>query len=179
MVVELSFEGLRRIALGEKQSSFLTKLDEGFYSNYREFLCSQEKSLEKSFSLDSVTVLENSRRVLKDIIKRREQKIFLKALNDYYANSVDSLGLAAQEKDLYSSIISLLVQHDGKTSFSSNSAPSQKKQEDGAVKLKILVNLPQFVGATQTIGPFRESQLVELPSLDAQLLLKREVAQKQ
>ena len=154
------------------------KLDEGFYSNYQEYMVAQEKSLEKNFSLDSVTVLENSRRVLKDIIKRREQKIFLKALNDYYANCVDSLGLAAQEKDLYSSIISLLVQHDGKTSFSSNSGSSPKEKKDDAVKLKILVNLPQFVGATQTIGPFKESQVVELPSLDAELLLKREVAQK-
>lgn len=178
-MIELSFEGLRKIALSEKQSSFLTKLDEGFYSNYQEYLSSQEKSLEKNFSLDSVTVLENSRRVLKDIIKRREQKIFLKALNDYYSSSVDSLGLAAQEKDLYSSIISLLVEHDSKTSFSNNSAAAKPAQKDKVIKLKILVNLPQFVGETQTIGPFKENQLVELPAIDAELLLARDVAQRQ
>ncbi len=178
--MESSFEALRRIQLQEKHNATLTVVDEAFYEAYAAFLIRQAEKLRQSFSLDEVKVYENTQKILKEVIERRQQKILLKAFRDLKVGEVTSEGLARQEKELYIELLKLLQAHEAtlNSAFAGEKTVQEKPEEKNTVTVRILVDLPAFIGVDyQTLGPFTASQVVELKKEEAELLIKRNAAE--
>ncbi|MBI3587716.1 hypothetical protein HY995_01275 [Candidatus Micrarchaeota archaeon] len=179
-MAEVSFDALRRVQLAEKNYASLSSLDSGFFKSYRLFLIEQRAGLHKNFSLEAATAYESARKVFSDVVQRREQKILLKALHDFHGESVSSQGLSAEEAALYASFISLFKQYeDGLLSdFGSPSGVERNSPGENTVTVRMLADLPQFVGISGIIGPFSASQQAALPAEDARLLVERGVAKE-
>jgi len=178
--MELSYEALRRIQLQEKHNATLTVVDEAFYESYAVFLAQQVERLRQAFSLDEVKLYENTQKILKEIIEKRQQKILLKALRDLKTGDVSSEGLARQEKELYIELLRLLQSHEASlnSAFAGEKTVQEKPGEKDTVAVRILVDLPAFVGMdSQPLGPFTASQVVELKKEEAELLIKRNAAE--
>lgn len=176
-MVEVGFEDLRKVQLHEKNQPSLYSLHDDFFKAFKEFLEKQRERLERDFSVESASAYQNSQKMLREISRRREKKIFLKALNDFQAGQVDSQGLAAEEKELYTSLLKIISEYEAV--FSPPKAPkSVAGREDDLVEIRILAELPAFVGSKSQLGPFTASQTVRLPREDAKLLIEQGIAQE-
>lgn len=178
-MVEVSFDALRKIQLQERNYAALVPLEEDFFDAYRNHVEQQRKSLHESFSLDAASAYEGTRKLLSEVVSRRQQKIFLKALRDFHAGTVSGSGLAKEEKDLYNSLIKLLGGYESKL-FESFAAEKTvvEKPADCFMKVQLLSEVPQFVGVSGLIGPFGANQVASLPKEDAKLLVSQGVAQE-
>jgi len=180
---EISFEALRRVQLEEKKSPGLMQLGDDFYSCYNAFLREQEERLRKEFSLEAASTHESTRRVLRDVWYRRQNKLSAKALLDARAGERNCEGLACEEQRLYNALLTLF--REGEASFLQGTGPAvgngaekEKPAAAEAARFRMLVDLPQFVGPDgQSHGPFKADEIVELPASAASLLEKRGAAQ--
>jgi len=174
--MDASFEDLRRVQLLERNSPGLTQVSSDFYSAYREFLRSQKSRLEADYSSEGAATLKNCEKLLREVFKRRQRKLFIKALSDFQSGAVDSEGLAEEEKGLYTSAVKILVEQE--SAFDSIFALQRKDKRAGEtlVEVTIVADLPQFVGSAGPLGPFSASQKVRLSARDARTLVEQGVA---
>lgn len=178
---ELSFESLRRVHLAEKNSPGLSSLDGEFYLRYRGYTEQLKHSLSAQFTLESAHAYESTRKLLSDISHRRQQKIFLKSLHDFHAGTVSSEGLAAEEQELYTSLLTILTSCEAKLAGETTLRPAPLSDQVATVAadvvtVQLLADVPQFVGATGPIGPFSAQQKANLSKVDAQLLAEQGIA---
>lgn len=169
---EFNYDFLRGVLINERQNSGrLGDLDESFYSKCSEFLNLQENALKNDFTLDGAKVLENSKRLVQELRDARMRKILLKALRDFEANSINSSGLASEEKEFYRSIVSLVSGYKG--------AKTVEKKEAQGVSLRILADLPkmEMPGGIEA-GPFSAGDVVRVDAQAADFLLERKAALK-
>lgn len=175
--MEVSFDALRKIQLQERNYAALVPLEEDFFDAYRSHVEAQRKSLHESFSLDAASAYEGTRKLLSEVVSRRQQKIFLKALRDFHSGTVSGSGLAKEEKELYNSLVKLLGSYGSKL-FGSFAAENAAETASDVVKVQLLAEVPQFVGISGLIGPFGANQIASLPKEDAKLLVSQGVAQE-
>ena len=173
---EVGFEELRRVQLLEKNQPALSAVPADFFDSVKNFLEKQRELLQRDFSVEAAAAYQNAQKLLREISRRREKKIFLKALTDFQANSVSGEGLAREEKQLYNSLTQIISEYE--SSFAPKTASSAEKAEGGFVEVRLLADLPEFVGSSGQIGPFSASQVAKLPKQDALLLVEQGVAEK-
>jgi hypothetical protein len=182
LATQVSFEALRRVQLAEKTSPSLSPLEEDFYESYRGLVAQMQQRLTADFSLEGANSYESTRKILADIIRRREQKILLRAMHDFESGTIGGEGLASEEKGLYKSLITLISAY--RPSMAGQPAPSVSQQQSangaqvGAILVRMLVDVPRFVGTSGPVGPLQAGSTVQLSSEDAQLLLSQGAAQK-
>jgi hypothetical protein len=170
---ELSYEELRKVQARERASPVLQKLPEGFYKAVRKLIESKDEGLKKSFSLTEAKEYESILKVVEDIHEKRKQKIVLRAMKP---GSQGEVALADEEKELFERIHKVIAEEsDG---FSKIIGGGGKVEEESIKRIKILKNLPKFVGADLKVyGPFTEGESIELPDKEAQLLVRRGIAE--
>ncbi len=181
---EVSFDSIRRVHLAEKSSPTLTKVDEEFYAIYRAHVGKLKEQLSTHFSLEAATAYESTRKLIFDVSRRRQQKIFFKALHDFQAGEISSDGLAREEKELYTSLIKLLSGYELQLAGNhvhppapASATASPPTIASDTVTVRILADLPQFVGASGPVGPFTAQSTANVSKQDAQLLAEQGVAQ--
>lgn len=180
--MEASYDYLRKIQLDEKHKASLGRIEPDFYSAFKSRLADLDRQQSSDPSFDGAKECENTLKLLKDIIDRRQKKILLKAQHDLFAGEVSSEGLAEEEKELYRAIIKLLKEHesivlDGKH-CPAPQPPAKEEPERPFLSVKILQDLPEFVGPDmQVCGPFKADEVVSLEKEEALLLIKRNAAQ--
>lgn len=175
---EVGFEDLRKVQLHEKNQPSLYALHEDFYTSFKQFLEAQRERLERDFSVESAAAYQNAQKILREISRRREKKIFLKALGDFQAGQVGGEGLAQEEKELYTSLVKIISDYEAV--FSPPKAPKSASaaQFDDLVEIRIIADLPAFVGSRSQLGPFTASQVARVPREDAKLLVEQGAAQE-
>jgi DNA replication initiation complex subunit (GINS family) len=189
MGMELSFEALRRMQLEERRHAALANVEENFLDQCRNWLSEQGRLLKKDFSLDAARVYDNSVKILRDVLARRQQKILLKVFKDLETGETRAEGLAREEKEFYYSVMKLFngySQEMGKL-FSREKEVEQGVAEREAekpagkksVKLRFLADLQEFVGPDAKIhGPFFTEQVTDVDESVAGMLVKRKVAEQ-
>lgn len=175
-MAEASFEALRKVQLHEKHNAQLTELEEDFFECYRILLHQMRDRVRKDFSIEAASALEGMQRLLGEVMRRREQKIFLKALRDFHAGEVNSSGLAREEKEVYNSIVNLLAEYEARQLGSV--MPAAQEEKSDLVSVLLLADLPAFVGSRGQLGPFSAKQKTQLPREDARLLIEKGMAQE-
>jgi len=188
VLIELSYDSLRKAQLEERHDpAQIRPLPEDYYESYADYLERLKRQLSASFTMEDAKAFENSSAVFNDLFELRKRKIVFKALKDVTTGTANGEGLTRQEKRLYAELSSLFRSYDGercvvprKQAAGAQSAPQCAAAPQNAPEIRILMDLPQFVGGDDNAnyGPYKTGERVALPESVAALLLKRNAAQK-
>ena len=162
----LTFETLSKIAREEKASTYLTKLPEGFFADVSSYMSKKTQLNDGSNSWE----LENAKMVLSDIIKIRERKILLSALN-FADSGAEPVNLAADEKELFDQAASMIMQ------FRIGRKKVLEPVHEKKSIIAFLEDVPQFVGSDMNnYGPFGKGDIANLPEDVTRLLIEKGAA---
>ena len=157
---ELSYDELRKIQARERASPVLQSIPEDFYASLLKLIEKKSEALKSSFSLTGAKEYESILKVSEDIHERRRQKIVLRAMKS--SGGQEEVPLTGEEAELFEKI-SKAVAEDSER-FSSIIGDKGSKEEERIKRIKILKNLPKFVGTDLKVyGPFKEGDSTELP----------------
>jgi DNA replication initiation complex subunit (GINS family) len=161
--LEASYDALRKTQLQERKNPALAALDADFYKQYRELIARLQEKFQ-SGGIDEGKELANTESVLRDVLEAREQKILLKALRDVRAGAVRTDGLAAEEKQLYLSLVEIINDFESRAANHSRALKEVAEEEKPAnSKVRFVRDLPALAwrdGSTQ--GPFKNGDVLEL-----------------
>ncbi len=192
----ITYETIRNAHRVEKDEE-LQKLPEGFFESVRNWFRHKEKMKDTTSLLE----VENAKKLLEDIMNRRQKKIVLAALStvrgqlpppnltdeerkffDDIVNSLKSFKNNMNEKFReYEDIVEEKVQ-EAKKSIE-EMKPKEKVEKivlkpNGKTLVKILTDLPRFVGSDmQAYGPLKAGDVINLPEDIGKLLIARKVAE--
>lgn len=178
MLAELTYEDLRRLQRKEMASASLVQLPDGFYSDAEGMLTKHEQYLKAEFSLQRAKEYENTLKIIRDIYSKREGKILLRAARAARTGE-DIDGLASEEKALLSSVVDLLQKNRERFEhrLSPSKVPPAQEEAEKRMKLKLLMDLPEFVGLDGNVyGPFKTGSETQLAMDEAQRLIRRGAA---
>ncbi|NIO43983.1 MAG: hypothetical protein GTN36_00290 [Candidatus Aenigmarchaeota archaeon] len=193
----ITYETIRNAHRAEKEEE-LQKLPEGFFESVRNWF----KHKENKKDTTSLLEVENAKKLLEDIINRRQKKIVLAALStvrgqlppsnltdserkffDEVVNSLKSFKNDMEEKFRdYEDLVEEKIE-EAKKSIEDIKPVEEKIEKtvvkpDGKLLVKILTDLPRFVGSDmQAYGPLKIGDLITLPEKIGKLLISRKVAE--
>lgn len=163
----VNYDFLRSILTQERSQSGLESVKEDFFEQCSSFVGMQEGALKSDFSIELARTVENSRKIVGELKDIRIRKILFKAFRDLEAGAVNSSGLAAEEREFYRSVISLLSRY------------KQKSLAEEKVSVRILADLPEMqLPDGGFFGPFSAGQTASLLPSVADLLLQKNAAEK-
>jgi DNA replication initiation complex subunit (GINS family) len=165
-MVMITFETLRKIEREEKAAPGLTKLPEGFFESVASYL-SKKVQLRGD---EENSELMNAKHTVGDIVKAREKKILISALN-FTDSGMEPANLTAEEKQFFDQAASMIMQFR---------TDSKKFLEPGLTRNSVVVFLeevPQFVGTDmKNYGPFGKGDVANLPEDVTRLLIEKRFA---
>jgi DNA replication initiation complex subunit (GINS family) len=192
----ITYETIRNAHRAEKEDE-LQKLPEGFFESVRSWF----KVKEKQKDTTSLLEVENAKKLLEDVINRRQKKIVLAALSTIRGQLPPS-GLNDEERKFFDEIVNTLklfknFMNEKFRSFddiaeerieeAKKSVEEMKPIEDvsqtivkpnGKILVKILADLPRFTGSDmQLYGPLKVGDIITLPDEIGKLLITRKVAE--
>jgi DNA replication initiation complex subunit (GINS family) len=172
---ELSYDELRKIQARERASPVLQSIPDGFYASVMKLIEKKNGALKSNFSLTEAREYESIIKVAEDIHERRMQKIVLRAMKA--VGGQEEIALMGEEAELFERISKAVLEDREK--FRSIIGGKESKSEERIKRIKILKNLPKFVGTDLKVyGPFKEGEIIELPEKEAQLLVNRGIAEQ-
>ncbi len=181
--MELSYDEIRRIHRLEKSSVKLVQVDQEFYNDLNSFLSGEKKTYLdslKNFSSSNTRDFTNLKKMAEEIFSMRIKKILNAALIAWRTGDVDDSRMALQEKKVFRDLLSVLKKHGNIIDdiFSDNGSPSSGKKDLNNLSVKILSDIPEFVGADMNeYGPFKKGEVVELPLKIAKLLSDKKLTE--
>ncbi len=159
----LTYESIRKIIDEEKASPNLTKIPDDLFTQAKAYL-TKKSTVEKDDWR-----LESAKRRLQDIIDIREKKILNLALYTARSNTKPE-NLTADENGLFNSLTDLIKK------FRENLESVIQTKED-LVAMK--QDFEEFVGIDlKNYGPYKAGDVATIPRQNADLLIKRGVAEK-
>lgn len=176
--MEASYDALRKTQLQERKNPALASVDADFYKEYRALLAQLQEKFQKG-GLGEGKELANTESVLRDVLEAREQKIVLKALRDVRAGAVKPEGLAAEEKQLYLSLVEVINDFESRAANHSKALEEIADEEKPAnSKVKFLKDLPALAWRDDsTQGPFKAGEVLELNREFAEFLRSKQAAE--
>jgi len=191
----ITYETVRNAHRAEKEEE-LQKLPDGFFESVRNWF----KIKEKLKDTTSLLEVENAKKLLEDVINRRQKKIVLAALSTMRGQLPPS-GLNDEERKFFDDIVNTLksFKNDMNEKFRSFDDIAEEKIEEakksieemkpvgmeniavrpnGKLLVKVLIDLPKFSGVDmQSYGPLRTGDIITLPDEVAKLLITRKAAE--
>lgn len=186
----LTFSDLRKIQKEEQRTDELTDLDEDFLLKASSYL---ERTKENGEQRD----YRSSKRVFKKIVALREKKIVKNARLSLKSDiKASELNLLPREQELFRDVKETFQNHrDRVTDIEASPTPTPEEEiqepepeepeqetqepeetdvEDGYTKVKILSEVPEFMGTDlEEYGPFEEGDKPVLPDDNAEILSNR------
>jgi len=203
---EISYKTLRKIQELEKNSPVLTELKPDFYVKLKNYLKNLEsrlnsESLKQKYDLLKEE-LSNIKKIATNIYEQREKKIVLAAITNVRGGKPDMTKMIDIEKDLYESILNLMLNSrkkflEGKTEVLVESKTLKKIEEESKDKkqkpseaesnlkqeiknpiVKITDNIPEFIGTDEKKYNLRNNDIISIPEDMSDMLIRRGVAKK-
>ena len=202
--VNITYETLFDILRNEKNREELQKLEDSFFDdliNYiqeKKELLSQEDGSETFSDIEkekTAKQLENIKKLVREIYERREKKIMNLAMISSRTGSIlDDSALLAQEKELFSSVLSVLNQgrvgillnilraKSPETRFEAKveqaepepKSETPKPKSSGTMMVRFIHAVPKFLGSElEVFGPFEEEDIANIPVDIAKLLISK------
>lgn len=180
----IDYSLLRRIQAKERSGEELAVLSGDFPDKAREFVRACSEKLEKNFDLVGAREFENSLKILRDINDRRMHKILLKALRARKGAEEETAGLTGEEQKFFQNVVELLRQNEERFENILSKKMQAVKEEATLItraqghELKFVLDIPCFVGIDlNNYGPFKAGERAVLPESEAELLLKKKLAE--
>jgi DNA replication factor GINS len=163
----LTDETIRRIFEEEKNSQGLTRLPDDFFGQVKTYLESKSKMIKiepDRWALDSV------KRRLKAIFERRERKI-LNSAPSFIDSGVPPENMTPEESKFFETVVEHIKEFH-------RERQEKFEEEERLVLVTILEDVPKFVGINmKNYGPFRKGDLTTIPEPNADLLVKKGLAE--
>lgn len=186
----ITYETIRAAHRAEKEEE-LQKLPDNFFQAVRNWFANKEKQK------DTVSLLEieNAKKLLEDIINRRQRKIVLSALRTI-RGELPPQNLNAKEQKFFDQIIDSLksFKESMNEEFMSVEVVEEKIEEakkaleeikeplvvkpEGKIVVKALTDIPRFVGSDmKAYGPLKTGDIITVPEEIGKILISRRVAE--
>ncbi len=158
------YKEIRGAWLAEQKEAALQPLGEDFFENAARYLKQLEKLEGEVAELVGVK-RERAKFMIMDLMELRLEKIILNIMADAPFN-IETL--TQRERNVHSSLKRLLAIEEDEL---------EALEEDGFLVVRILVDLPEIVGADlQTYGPFKAEDVATLPKENAIALIRKGAA---
>jgi len=191
----ITYETLYEILRRERTRQELQELEENFFSKIVKYFKEKTAILESQKQKESIfqeetkkteKQLENIKKILKELYEIREMKILNLAVSSSRTKTNNKLNLLPEEQILYNNIKITLNQSRSKIlerlvqGQLPNEEPKPIKSNENELKLIRFINhVPKFVGTdNNNYGPFEPEMVANLPLKIAELLIKKERAEK-
>lgn len=187
----ITYETIRKLHRAEKDEA-LNPLPENFFHAMNAWL----KHKESQKDTTSLLEVESTKKLLEDLINRRERKIVTAMLRSIRGD-LPPKNLTKEEQKLFDQLVDILKTFHKELQekvFGSNVEENIKKPTEPAKKeqdinkedinkegklVKILVDLQRFIdGDLKSFGPMKSGDVVKLSSNVAKLLIARQVAEE-
>ncbi|MEW6748794.1 MAG: hypothetical protein AB1295_03750 [Candidatus Micrarchaeota archaeon] len=168
----LSYSDLRDIQRKEMESSAIVPLPDDFYRSVSELLTKKGGEAMESKSLLVIKEHENTKKIVKSVQAKREEKIVLMAVR----GEREGNGLTVEERELLKELSSIIK----KARETVRSVwESEDNASPGSDRIKILKDVSQYRGLDNALyGPFKEGEEQFLPHAEAEWLLKARMAEQ-
>lgn len=193
----ITYETIRNAHRAEKEEE-LQKLPTGFLESVKNWFSHKEKLRDTTSLLE----VENAKKLLEDIINRRERKIVLSALRTVRGDLPPS-SLTDEERKFFDQLVNVLkvFRNDMNERFRNYADIVEEKVEEakksmeelkpveervenkfikpnGKLLVKALTDLPRFVGSNmESYGPLKAGDVIYVPEDVGKLLVNRKVAE--
>ena len=165
----LTDETIRRIFEEEKNSQGLTKLPDDFFEQVKSYLENKSKMI--NIEADRLA-MDSIKRRLRTIFKTRERKI-LNSAPGLIESGVTPENMTPEEAKFFEVVVECIK------TFEKGREEKFEEEEENLVLVTILDSVPKFVGMNlRNYGPFRKGDLATIPEPNAELLIKKGLAEK-
>ena len=165
----LTYETIREYVTREKQSQKLIELPDSFFQEARAYLENKEKV---SSGKEDVWELENSRRMLQDLLDSRENKLVKLALV-FVRAGVTPGKVMPEERDFFDTLVKSIK------SFQEIRTDAIEGAREPMSTVAVVEEVPRFVGVNmKEYGPFRKGEIARLPKENADLLVSKGLAKQ-
>ena len=171
----ITYEYIRKIQREEQNDVKLSKIPDDFYKKVKKYLDQKVKLSNKKRDRSSELEVENIQRVLEDVFNRRETKTLQQAV---FATrtGIPVQNLTKNEEKFFRQLVELLKFHRSNT-LNILIKKTKEKEETKLQKLKFIQDIPEFMGSDlKKYGPFKTGEEGEIPSENAELMVKSEIA---
>jgi DNA replication initiation complex subunit (GINS family) len=164
----INYGEVQRVYRLEKNTPTLTEVPNDFFAQAAALVDSVEEVHRESLS-----------RFFSEIIANRRRKIILQAIRTEDAG-MPPANVTPLESDFYREVVGVIVRH--KQTLISQKAvqppPEVERRPEETERVRVLRALPALVGPSgESLGPFREGDVVELPVENAGILIEKKVAE--
>lgn len=182
----MTFSQLRKVQKKEKRSEELTELDQNFMLNVADYFETKKQTEGETREY------KNAERVFDKIVSLRENKIIRSAKIAANSSGGTPENLLPFENELFRNLKTAFEQHkeladerktdaDSVPDFEPEPEPEpeieeekENDTEDGYVMVRILSDVPEFMGTDlESYGPFEEGEEVKIPDDNAEILVNR------
>ena len=182
---KLTYEELRKIEQLERSTPDLVKLDSAFYRCLRSHIENLEEKLqlEQKTNIGSrksmllINEIKNTKRLTEGIYERREKKIVQGALAAARGGTPHLKYLTQLEKQFYEKLLDIL-REGRRIIIDEKQHTKNDKKDDKRVLVRVLQDIPQFVGHDMKKYTLKEEDVATLPLDIAKILIERGVAEK-
>lgn len=163
----LTYETLREFVIREKNSPKLIELPENFFRDVKAYLENKEKVSEGK---EDLWELDNSRRMLQDLLDAREGKLVRLALV-FVRAGVTPGKVMPEEKEFFDSMVESIKRFEDARK---DTVEGEREEMDTVAALE---DVPRFVGVNmKTYGPLRKGEIARVPRDNSQLLVSKGMA---
>ena len=182
---KLTYEELRKIEQLERSTPDLVKLDSDFYRHLRDHIEKLEEKLQLEQKTNSgsrksmllINEIKNTKRLTEGIYERREKKIVQGALATARGGTPHLKYLTQLEKQFYENLLDTL-REGRRIIIEEKNKNKNDKMDDTCIIVRILKDIPQFVGHNMKKYTLKEEDVATLPLDIAKILIERGVAEK-
>lgn len=202
----ITYETLYDILRNEKSKSEIQQLPKNYLKNLINYLNKKQEILESQEKKKSIFTstevrktrkqIESIQKIIKELYERRESKIIQSSLISSRTGieSEESNSMLIEEQEFYKILTENLNHYRENILYrlSTGQVPNidikESKPKDlktnekhikSARKLKMLCDLPKFVGMDmESYGPYNNNQIIEIPNKTADFLIKQNKAEE-
>lgn len=187
--ITITYETLFELLRLEKNREEIQQLSPTFFEDVAKYVNEKQQLIDNAsqrpsmFSSDrDTTLLENIKRLVKELYEKREKKILFMAINKSRTGShiIDTSTLLPEEKELFEQLVSLFDKKRNEILMPLLQGNSiEKRQQTVEVHqetklVKFVSAVPKFLGKELEIyGPFNEEDMANLPVEIAEVLIKK------
>ena len=169
----LNYAKLREMQRSEISTSELCVVEEDFYSQMRGFLEEKKGEAMDSQNLLVIKEYENLRKIAKAIVNKRNEKLVLLALR----GKNETTGMTSEEADFLGHLSRAIEANEAQLAFIFEEKNGSGKK-DNIKRVRLLKDISPYKGLDEKVyGPFKAGEEADLPTEEAQWLLKEKMAE--
>ena len=176
---EITWEEMREIQRNERNSPTLQKIEPNTYKRIIEYISERKKIIEEAYKDGSEigselakkaeTEMKNAKKILDDLIYRRNEKIVKNAVRAILTGVEDTTNMLEEEEKLYKKVLDALKEF--KMDLNNEEKAEIKKGNENLKLIRMLSDIPQFEFDDKIYGPFKKEDLANLPKKVAEILI--------